>query len=370
MAQDYYSTLGVSKNASADEIKKAFRKLAHQHHPDKSTGDEAKFKEANEAYQVLSDPQKRAQYDQFGQTFSGQGGPTGGRGGASGFDFNGFGGGSQGFHFDFGSGGGFEDIFSEMFTGGSQRGGRRRARGGADVRVDVEISFEEMAAGVEKEIKVRKQNRCATCQGTGGKPGSAEHTCATCKGHGQVQQMYRTILGSFAQASECPECHGRGKIYAEKCPECRGNGRVLSETTLRIPIPAGVEDGVTLSVEGEGEMGEAGAPAGDLLITVHVKPHAVFERDGKDILIKRTISFAQAALGDSVRVETLEGSMKIKIPAGTQSGETFRLAGQGIQSGSRWSGRGDAFVKITVAVPKKLSREQKKLIEALKSIED
>jgi molecular chaperone DnaJ len=348
--------------------------LSHQHHPYKSTGDEAKFKEANEAYQVLSDSKKRAQYDQFGQTFSGQGGSAGGSAQGGGFDFSGFGGGgANGFHFDFGSGGGFEDIFSDMFSGGGFGGGqsrRRRARGGADVRVDVEITFEEMAAGVEKEIRVRKYNQCTTCKGTGGKPGSRENTCATCKGHGQVQQTYRTILGSFAQASECPECHGRGKIYAEKCPECRGDGRVLSEATLRVPIPAGVDNGVTLSVEGAGEMGEAGAPAGDLLITVHVKEHAIFEREGKDILIKKTISFAQAALGDSIRVETLEGSMKMKVPAGTQSGEMFRLAGKGIQSGSRWSSRGDAFVKITVTVPKKLSREQKKLIEALKEIED
>ena len=366
MAQDYYAMLGVAKGASADEIKKAFRKLAHQHHPDKSGGDEAKFKEINEAYQVLSDPNKRAQYDQFGQTFNGQGAGAG-AGRSGGFDFSGFNGGdANGFHFDFGSGGGFEDLFSDVFSGG----GRRRTRRGADVQVDVEISFEEMAEGVEKEIRVRKYNRCETCQGNGGKPGSKEQTCATCHGQGRVQRTFQSILGAFAQAIECPDCKGRGKTYSEKCTVCHGDGRVLNETTLRVPIPAGVDDGVTLSMEGAGEMGESGSQPGDLLIRVRVKKHAIFERDGRDILIKKTISFAQAALGDSIRVETLEGTMKIKIPAGTQSGEMFRLAGKGIQSGSRWSGSGDAFVKITVAIPKKLSREQKKLIEALKSIED
>ncbi|MEI8104164.1 MAG: DnaJ domain-containing protein, partial [Candidatus Moraniibacteriota bacterium] len=196
MAQDYYAMLGVAKGASADEIKKAFRKLAHQHHPDKSGGDEAKFKEINEAYQVLSDPNKRAQYDQFGQTFNGQGAGAG-AGRSGGFDFSGFNGGdANGFHFDFGSGGGFEDLFSDVFSGG----GRRRTRRGADVQVDVEISFEEMAEGVEKEIRVRKYNRCETCQGNGGKPGSKEQTCATCHGQGRVQRTFQSILGAFAQA--------------------------------------------------------------------------------------------------------------------------------------------------------------------------
>ena len=363
MPQDYYSLLGVSKGASADEIKKAFRKLAHQHHPDKEHGDEAKFKEINEAYQVLSDPKKRAQYDQFGQTFSGAGQPGSGPQGSGGF-----GGGADGFHFDFGGGGGFDDIFSEVFGGGGRRGsGRRR---GADVGVDVEITFEEMAHGVEKEIRLRKMNTCKICRGNGGKPGAKENTCSTCHGSGQVEKAYRSIFGSFAQAVVCPECHGGGRVPSEKCPECRGSGRTTNESVLHVPIPVGIDHGATLQVSGEGEAGGVGEENGDLLVTVHIKKHPAFERKGNDIVIRKRIGFPTAALGDSISVTTLDGVVKIKIPAGTQSGDMFRLAGKGIAAGSRWSGRGDAFVRVEVEVPKKLSREERKLIEQLKELED
>lgn len=368
MAKDYYAVLGVSKGASEDEIKKAFRKLAHKHHPDKAGGDEAKFKEVNEAYQVLSDSKKRAQYDQFGQGFNGQGAPGGGAG-FEGFDFGGFGrqGQQGGAHFDFG-GAPFEDMFSEIFGMGNFGGGRNRARAGADVAVDMEITFEEMAHGVEKDVRVRKRNTCATCKGSGGKPGSVEKTCTTCQGNGQVQQTFRSILGTFAQASVCPECHGRGKVHTEKCPTCRGEGRETSESTLRVAIPAGVHDGATLSMSGGGEAGEIGALAGDLLITIHVKPHPRFERKGNNIVVKQEISFAQAALGDTIPVETLDGTVKMKIPAGTQSGELFRLSGKGIGTG-RFS-KGDALVSIQVRVPKKLSREERRAIEELRRLED
>lgn len=364
MAKDYYQTLGVARGASADEIKKAYRKLAHTHHPDKKGGDEAKFKEINEAYQVLSNKEKRAQYDQFGETFA-QGG-SGGGGGFGGFDFGrGFEGFSNGnFHFE----GGFEDIFSDIFGGGRSRGSRSRRRG-SDIQVDVEISFEEMAAGVRKTLSLRREVSCPSCSGTGGKRGSKEQTCSACHGAGQVRRTVRSILGTFQQAEVCRDCEGRGKVYAEKCSECRGSGHVKKSEEIPLDIPAGIEDGQMLSLSGEGEAGGAGSQAGDLLVAVHVRPHPIFSRRGNDVLSNISISAVRAALGDTVEVETIDGTVSMKIPAGTQSGEVFRVRSKGLLPvGSSW-GRGDHLVTITVHIPKHLSREEKKLFELLRDIE-
>lgn len=361
MPANYYDTLGVAKGASQDEIKKAFRKLAHKYHPDKGTGDEAKFKEINEAYQVLSDEGKRAQYDQFGQTFSGQQqGPGGPGGGFGGFDFSGFGGQAGGF--DFG-GSGFEDIFSGMFGGGN----RREVRRGQDIQVQIELTFEEMVRGVKKELRIRKYVICTTCKGSGGEPGSKEETCKTCNGNGQVRKMMQTILGSFQQVVTCEVCQGRGKTHSSKCGKCHGNGRVQEEETIQVDIPAGINTGQALSVPGKGHAGESGAPAGDLIVEVYIQPHTSLVRKGDHIVSEAKISFADLALGASIKVMTIDGEMTIKIPAGTQPGEVFRIRGKGVPSLSGRS-RGDHMLTVTVAVPKKLSRDQKKALESLRSM--
>ena len=354
MAANYYDILGVSKNATQDEIKKAFRKKAHELHPDKKTGDEAKFKEVNEAYQVLSDKQKRSQYDQFGQTFSGAGSQGGGQQGFGGFDFSNFnfGGGGQGF-------GGFEEMFGDIFGGG-----QRRARRGADIQVDIEIDIFEAAKGVTKTIPLRRKVVCTTCKGTGGKPGSKETSCATCKGSGQVKKVVRTILGSFEQPATCDTCHGRGKTYSEKCTVCHGEGRVTEEEKIEIQVPAGIDDGQALSMSGKGEAGEAGTPAGDLIIAVHVKPHPKLKRQGSNVYSEEVISITQAALGSSQEVVTLAGPVTIKIPAGTQPGEVFRLRGKGLPSLHGY-GHGDHMVTIRIEIPKKLSRKAKEALEVL-----
>ncbi len=365
MAKDYYAVLGVSKSASQDEIKKAYRKLAHTYHPDKQGGDEAKFKEINEAYSVIGDPQKRSQYDQFGQTF-GQGGGAGfggfsSQGGpASGWDFSQFGGRGG---FDFG-GTNFEDLFTDIFTGG--RGQAREARG-ADVQVDVEIRFEEMVRGVKKAVPLRTFVACKTCHGTGGKPGSKETTCTTCQGNGQVRKEVRTILGIFTQASRCETCHGRGKTYAESCPLCKGAGRVKEERTIEVSIPAGIEDGQALSVSGEGEAGEGGVKAGDLFVVVHVRPSEVFTRRGDDIVSVVKVAYSQLVLGDKVEIPTLNGSMTLKVPAGTAPGEIFRIKNGGIPHLSQY-GRGDHLVKVELALPKHPSAELKKLLSELQRL--
>lgn len=362
MAQNYYDLLGVGKSASQDEIKKAFRKLAHQHHPDKSGGNEAKFKEINEAYSVLSDPAKRAQYDQFGRTANGAGSGGGARsGGFEGFDFSQFGGANGNVHFDFG-GGGFEDIFSDIF-GGARQGGRARA--GADIQVDVEISFEEMVKGVHKEVPLRKLAACEHCRGTGGEPGSKEESCKACSGHGQVKKHVRSIFGVIEQAVACDTCRGKGKTYARACSHCRGEGRAQREEKVGIDIPAGIQDGQALSLPGHGAAGEQGAPAGDLFIVVHVRAHAQWSRRGDDIHSTIEISYPEAALGDKVSVMTIDGPVSMKVPAGTQPGEVFRIRGKGIPHLGRY-GHGDHLVTVKLVVPKKLSHAEKELIGQLK----
>lgn len=363
MAEDYYKILGVSKDASDDEIKKAYRKLAHKYHPDKQGGDENKFKEINEAYQVLSDKTKRQQYDQFGQAF-GNGG-FGGQGGFSG-DFSGFsaqGGPASGWDFKFDMGSDFEDIFSNIFSGGGR--GRRRKRG-HDIQVDVEIDFSEMVFGAEREINLRRSVRCEKCNGTGGEPGANIKTCPDCKGRGKVEHVTRSFFGSFSQTSICAKCQGEGKIYEKKCAKCGGDGKVKEDQKIKINIPAGVSNGQTISIEGAGEAGERGADPGNLYILIHVRPHDKFIRQGQDILSTEYIAFSLAALGGEIQTETVYGKLILKIPSGTQSGEIFRIRGKGIPDiGGK--GVGNHLVKIIVRIPKKLSREQKNIIEELRA---
>lgn len=368
MATNYYDILGVSKVASDEEIKKAYRKLAHKYHPDKTGGDEKKFKEINAAYQVLSDKTKRQQYDQFGQTFEqgGAGFRQGGfSGGFEGFDFGDiFGQARQGGGANFEFGGDFSDIFSDIFGGGRERG-RRRAKAGRDIQVDVEISFEEMVKGATRNIRLYKTVRCPVCKGTGGEPGASAETCPTCHGSGQVQKNTRSFFGNFSQIMTCSDCRGSGKIISKKCKKCGGDGLVKEDQEMEIEIPAGIADGQSISLEGQGEAGETGAQNGDLFVSVHVEPHAKFKREGNNIASQEFINFSQAVLGDKIFVETIEGRIRMKIPSGTQSGEIFRIKGEGIPFLQK-GGRGDHLVKIIVNIPKNLTREQKKLIEKLK----
>jgi len=358
--KDYYAILGVPRDASQDDIKKAFRKLAHKYHPDKQGGDEAKFKEANEAYGALSDPEKRKRYDQFGSA-DGPSGFGGFSGNGGGFDFG---------DFQFGGGaGGFEDLFSDMFGGGFGGGRSHGPRAGSDIQVDVEISFMDMVNGTERTVKLRKTVSCPDCDGTGGKKGTKEVTCEECGGAGQVRQTVRSVLGTFAQVVPCQKCHGRGRRYEENCPTCRGTGRVTGEEEVLVRIPAGIDDGQVISISGKGSAGEPGGRAGDLYVAVHVKPHPSLERRGESILSRFPISFSQAALGDTVSVETVYGPVRMKIPAGTQSGEVFRIKGKGLKN-VRGFGQGDHLVTVSVVVPKHLSGKEKKLIEELRKAEE
>ncbi len=364
MSEDYYKILGVSKGASDDEIKKAYRKMAHKHHPDKTGGDEKKFKEINEAYQVLSDKSKRQQYDQFGKTFDqGGGGGFSGQGqGAGGFDFSGFDFGQSAGGFEFG-GTDFEDIFSNVFGGGRSRKQKR----GQDIQVDVEIDFSEMVSGAKRKINLYKSAVCDKCDGSGGEPGSSIKTCSTCHGAGQVQKNTRSFFGSFSQVITCPDCLGEGKSYEKKCSKCGGDGRIKKEQEIEINIPAGIASGQTISMQGAGEAGGKGARSGDLYILVRVKNHKKFTRHNNDILSTEEISFSCATLGGEIEIETIEGNLILKIPAGTQSGETFRIREKGVPD-VHGRGRGNHLVKIIVRIPKKLSREQRRLIEELEKM--
>ncbi|HVJ65505.1 MAG TPA: molecular chaperone DnaJ [Bdellovibrionota bacterium] len=356
--RDYYEVLGVAKTASAEELKKAYRKLAVQFHPDKNPGNpeaEAKFKEASEAYEVLSNAQKRQAYDQFGH--------AGAQAGFGGAGFGGFGGARGANPFgdlnDI-----FGDIFSEVFGGGAGggRGGSRATRG-SDLRYNLGISFEEAAFGCEKTISVPRESTCKKCNGSGAKPGSSVTTCGSCRGTGEI----RFQQGFFTLSKTCPDCGGQGSIIKDKCPDCRGSGRISETTKLSVKIPAGIDTGQRLKLRGEGEAGTNGGPAGDLYVVVEVAAHSIFERDGFDILCDVPISFPQAALGAEVDVPTLEGTVKLKIPAGTQSHKRFRLKNKGISHvGGR--GRGDLFVTAMVEVPTKMSSEQRALLEKFAEI--
>lgn len=360
MAKDYYAILGIDKGATHEEIKKAFRKLAHKYHPDKQGGDEAKFKEVNEAYQVLGDETKRKQYDQFGADFASQGGFGGGmnwedfmnatRGQGGGFDY----------------GGDMGDIFGDLFGfGGGRRGGRAQQRQGRDVQVDVELTFADAAFGVTKDIRLTKNNACDVCSGSGAEPETGTETCADCGGRGQVQQVQRTIFGAMQTVATCSTCGGKGQIPKQKCKHCGGDGVVRSESNYTVKIPAGIDDGQSIRLSGKGEHPGSGGVPGDLYVRVHVKPDARFERDGFDVYSEAHISFSQAVLGDKIDIDTLDGEKKLVIPAGTQSHQQFRLKGHGIMH-VNGSGRGDQYVKVIVDVPKSPSRKAKKLIEELK----
>ncbi|MBU0661104.1 molecular chaperone DnaJ [Patescibacteria group bacterium] len=363
MSKDYYAALGVEKNATQDEIKKAFRKKAHKYHPDKATGDEAKFKEVNEAYQVLGDEGKRQQYDQFGSNFDQQGGFGGGAGwedfmnaarGGGGF-------GNGGVQFDFGG----IDL-GDLFGFG---GGRSRSRGkarGRDVQMDIEITFEEAVFGVEKELKVQKNNACDVCDGKGAEPGSTTKTCDECKGQGQVTRVQQTMFGPMQSAHTCNICHGTGSVPEKTCKHCGGDGTVRSESKFTVKIPAGIDNGQSIRLSGKGEFPGTGGVAGDMYVVVHVKESKQFERKGSDIYLDLEVSYPQAVLGDTIEIDTLEGKKKFVVPSGTKSHQEFRLRGLGIERLQR-SGKGDMFVTVIVYIPKKVSKKAKKLIEELQS---
>ena len=359
--RDYYEVLELQKGAGDDEIKKAYRRLAKKYHPDMNPGNkeaEAKFKEVNEAYEILSDSEKRARYDQFG--FAGVD-PSYGAG-AGGAGFGGFGGGFGGFDdIDLG------DLFGSIFGGGTRSGGSRSAnaaRRGENIRVSVELTFEEAAFGCTKEIPVSRIENCPECGGSGCEKGSTPEVCSRCGGTGSVRVQSRTAFGVMSTTSACPECSGSGKIVHNPCPKCRGKGAVRKNTTVSVDIPAGIDDGQTLSVHGSGHRGVNGGPAGDLLVTVSVLEHTQFERDGFDVYYNMPITFTQAALGDSVEVPTPDGKVKYTIPEGTQTGTVFRLRGKGITRLNS-VGRGDQFVTVIVTTPQSLTSEQKELLRKL-----
>lgn len=348
--RDYYEVLEIGREASDTDIKKAYRKLAKQYHPDVNPGDktaEAKFKEVSEAYEVLSDNQKKSRYDQFGH---------------AGVDPNSFGGAGAGFgDFDFG---GIGDIFESFFGGGGfGRSSRSRSgpQKGADLKYSLEITFEEAAFGTEKEITISRNESCTSCKGSGAKEGTSPTTCKHCNGTGQVQYKQNTPFGQFVNVKACDVCRGEGKIIIDPCPKCNGKGKVRKTVKKTVGVPAGIDDGQTLSMRGEGDPGVKGGPAGDLYITINVKPHAIFKRQGNDVVCEMPITFTQAALGAELEVPTLDGRVKYDIQEGTQTGSIFRLKGKGIPH-LRGNGRGDQYVKVEIDVPKKLNDKQKELL--------
>ena len=351
--RDYYEVLGVSRGASEDEIKKAYKKMARKYHPDLNPGDktaEEKFKEVNEAYEVLSDADKKARYDQYGHA-----------GVDPNFGAGGFGGGFDG-SFDFGDLG---DIFGSFFGGGF--GGGRRTnpnapQRGESMRMSIAISFEEAAFGCEKAVTVERYETCDTCHGNGCAPGTSPEVCPDCHGTGTVQVRRQTPMGVFATSSPCPKCGGKGRIIHQPCKDCRGSGMVRKKKTIQASIPAGIDNGQTISIRGQGNAGKNGGPAGDLLITITVRPHELFRREGTSVLCEAPITFTQAVLGAELEIPTIDGKVKYTLPEGTQSGTTFRLKGKGIPS-INGRGRGDQYVTVYIETPKNLNKEQK---EALK----
>ncbi|MHB1316398.1 MAG: molecular chaperone DnaJ [Minisyncoccota bacterium] len=358
--KDYYQILGVSKSASKDEIKKAFRTLAHQHHPDKKGGDAEKFKEINEAYGVLSDDKKKAQYDQFGSADAGAGfgggNPFGGQdGGFGGFDFSGFSQGGQGGSFEFDLG----DMFGGMFGGG----GQSRAPRGSDIQVDLEVSFEDAVFGKEHTFTLQKTSMCDTCSGTGAEKGTELEKCKTCDGKGKVREIKNTIFGQVESASICHTCHGKGKIPKVKCSVCKGHGVHRRPTEIKVKIPAGINSGEMLRLSGSGEAVEGGK-SGDLYIKIHVKKHPLFTKSGNDLIMDRKIKLTDAILGITYDIETLDGKITLKIPEGISHGEILKIKGKGVPFDS--SRRGDILVRVLVDIPHKLSKNARKAIEELR----
>jgi molecular chaperone DnaJ len=355
MKKDYYEILGVSKSASQDEIKRAYRNLARKYHPDvnKEHGSAEKFKEINESYQILSDPKKRSQYDYYGQAGGQQG--QGGFGGFEGFDF---GDQFQGF-------GEFGDLFDVFF--GRERGGRKTgSERGEDLRLDLRISLEEAAKGVDKEIEVPHFVSCSACKGSGAKSGTNPSRCSACGGSGQVQRMQRTMLGNFTQIAPCSACQGTGQVIHSPCPECRGSGREKKKHQVKIHIPAGIDSGYRLRVAGAGNTGNRGGSPGDLYVFINVEQHPLFNRDGSNLYYRTEISFVQAILGDEIKVHTLQGEATLKIPPGTQPNTNFRLKERGMPV-LQGRGHGDLYVLVEVKIPTQLSKEQAELLRKFKN---
>jgi molecular chaperone DnaJ len=366
MPKDYYKTLGVEKSASQEEIKKAYRKAAHKFHPDKPDGDEARFKEINEAFQVVGNEEKRQQYDQFGADFDQQGGFGGGVGWE---DFMRAARGQNGFSGNINFGGiDLGDIFGDIFGGGGGGRGSQRVKRGRDIQVDVQMDLVDVLQEQEKELKLRKKCSCDVCSGSGAEPGTNKKTCSTCNGQGQVEQVQRTILGNMRTAAVCHECHGEGEVPEKKCEHCRGTGVENREDEIKIKIPAGISHGEMIRSTGHGEAVQGGQP-GDLYVRVHVRTPKNFERDRVDLYTRADITFAQATLGDKIQIETLDGPVKLVVPSGTQPGQNIRLKGYGVPALDQANNRGHLYVKMGVEVPKKLSRKQRKLMEELKELD-
>ena len=364
MAKDYYQILGVPKTASTEDIIKAFHKLAHQYHPDKASGNEAKFKEINEAYQVLSDKNKRAQYDRFGSAdFQGsQAGPDS-RGG---FDFSQFyrGEGNNGFNINFGDFGDFGDIFGDLFGFKNTRTNHKTSNQGRDLEISIKIDFLTSIFGGEQTITLDKLVPCPSCQGSGSQPGASYSTCPNCGGRGFINQVQRTMFGSMNTQTVCPTCEGEGTIISQPCSKCHGEGRILEKQSLTIKIPAGVSNGQTIKFTGQGEAGRRSGPSGDLYVKVKVQPHPRLKREGDDIKSTVNISFRQAALGDKIKIETVDGPVVLKIPPGTQSGQVIILRGKGVPKLHGY-GRGNHLIEVRVITPTKLTKEQREALEKL-----
>lgn len=354
--QNYYQILGIENSASKDDIKKAFHKLAHKYHPDKAGGDEAKFKEVNEAYQVLSNDKKRAEYDAYGRVFSDGAGPGYSAGGNP---FEGFGGsasgwdGQGGVEFDIG------DIFSQFFEG---RGGQ--ARRGRDISIDLEVSFEESIFGTERKVLLAKRSTCATCTGSGAKPGTNLTTCPTCNGTKRIHETKQSFLGTFSAVRDCETCAGRGRVPAEKCPACHGAGVEKRQEEIVVKIPSGIQDGEMIRMVGMGEA-ISGGTSGDLYIKMHVKPHSVFRREGLNLVMNLNVKLSDAILGSEYSINTLDGSISVKIPQGVTHGEMLRVKGRGIPL--ERGRRGDLLIKLSITMPSKLSKKARDLFDQLRS---
>lgn len=359
---DYYEILGVDRNADAEEIKKAYRKLAMKYHPDRNNGSdeaEARFKELSEAYEVLKDPERRAAYDRYGKE-----GVRGARGGGpfQGFDLHDA---IEIFMRDFGGGGGFEDIFA----GGSRRGGERRARKGETLRVRLPLTLKEVVEGARKRIRVARLEACEACDGSGAEPGTSPTTCENCRGSGQERVSQRSVFGQFVSVAPCRACGGRGKTIKDPCSKCRGGGRVRTRRELEVDVPAGVSGDNFITLRGKGNVGRRGGPTGDIMVLLEVEDDPRFIRRDNDLIADLPVTFTQAALGDEVEVETVTGRARVKVPAGTQSGEVLRLRGEGIPD-LDGRGRGDLLIRVRVWTPTHLSAEQQELLERLREIED